>query len=81
MIEQQETASIPGRPAQSLGGFRDIGARKSRPYSALAPSSKNKPIFKKCRPNFISFGCNDLRSERAEKLDTVCHNEIMGYCI
>jgi hypothetical protein len=47
VIEQQETASIPGCPAQSLGGFGDIGARKSRPHSALAPSSKNKPIFKK----------------------------------
>jgi hypothetical protein len=32
----------------------------------------------KCRPNFISFGRNDLQTDRAEKLDKVCHNEIMG---
>jgi len=69
------------KPEGTARRLLNTGARKLRPYSALAPSSRNKPIFKKCRPDYISFGCNHLRSERAEKLDKVCHTGIMGYCM
>jgi hypothetical protein len=57
------------------------GARKSRRYKGLALPFKNGPFPAKCCPNFISFACNDLQSERAEKLDNVCHNEIMYTCL
>ena len=69
------------KPEGTARRLLNTGARKLRPYSALAPSSKNKPFFKKCCPNFIPSVLNDLRCERAEKLDTVCHTGIIGYCI
>jgi len=74
-------AMAAAKPEGTARRLQDTGARKSRPYSALAPSPKNSPIFKKCRPNFIPFTWNRLQSERAEKLDTVCRTGIIGYCI
>jgi hypothetical protein len=43
---------------------------------ALAVPPSRKP--EKSRPNFIWFVFNRERAGRAEKLDTVCYNEIMG---